>query len=335
MDRRTDKEILEAMKEAFLNLPVGINNNLGDAFQLGEYDQWENTKAKVRKLKADGHKGNIMIGTKWVPTDKQIQELYEINPDIWIFYGLNGSNESKRFSMDERIDGYLRLCDKFQKVALTLRPIIPGKNDNMDVLRPLIELAGSKRGDKYLHHGGYRDPRIVSDKKYDYSYLIPEIDKICRENGVKSFSKSCCLVAAYDGKPCRTHTPSFPQNLDVLRYFGYVTEVQDGKVVVLRFRDSNVITKADICFVKHIAGTSLVTTNNNDIRKKLQIFGPEGQKLICTSGWFGWSREMPKCEVGCYYCIVNPNMPNYTETGNAGCSPLDLYNYYKDRGYTE
>ncbi len=322
------EHIREAVKDALLRLPIAVNTNYGDAFQPS---QWDNTIEKLEKLKADGHQGEVMISSKWALSDEQIAELHAVNPNVWLAIGLNGTDETPRFSMEERIDAYLRVCQTFDRVFLTLRPIIPGRNNTMDVLLPMVEVAA--RGNKILHHGGFRDPYTPGYKKYVYPELRAELEAACAERGVKCFPKTCCLVADYKGIPCPTCSDSEPQHVDVLRALGYQLEMdENGAVRLLGFRGGDVVTKGDVCFARHICQTARVSRTQNDYHEKMSMTGPDGQTLICTSGWFGWSREWYACEIGCDYCFVRPGLPIHYDAGDAGCSPLDLYNHLVETG---
>ena len=133
-----DANLKSKIRECLANIPITINTHFGDPFQP---TQWENTIYKLKYLVAQGYKGEIEVSTKWILTNEQIDQLYEINPDLWIICGITGMNEMFGVTQEERFDHYLRVCKKFRKTLLNVRPLIPGRNDSMEVLTPIIEIV--------------------------------------------------------------------------------------------------------------------------------------------------------------------------------------------------
>ncbi len=324
MARKTlSPELKSRVKHSLSNLPVSLNTHYGDPFQP---DQWANTLDKVRYLKAQNFEGEMEVSTKWIITDEQIEELYAIAPDMWIICGVTGLNEMKGVSLEDRFDNYLRICRRFQKTIINLRPLIPGMNDNMETLKPIIETAA--KGRKLLKHGGYLDPRSFDNKKTTYDALKKEIHAYCESLGVNDGPRCTCLVTDVTGRVCSTYAELAPSNLDVLEAIGYRFETEDGNVKLLGYENSDIVSKGDVAFARHIIQSSHILANYSDPRALMTMKGPDGQALICTSSWFHWAREVP-CIVNCFYCHVKPDnaIIQHFEAGDTGCSPLDLYAY--------
>ena len=93
-------ELKNKAKECLSNLPITINTDFGHPFQP---DQWEDTIYKLRYLKNQNYQGEIEVSTKWILTNEQIDTLYDINPDLWIFCGITGLNEKEGVTQEERL----------------------------------------------------------------------------------------------------------------------------------------------------------------------------------------------------------------------------------------
>lgn len=324
MNININEELKKKIKDCMTNLPLTLNTHFGDPFQP---TQWENTLEKIRYLKAQGYKGEIEVSTKWIITDEQIDDLYSINPDIWIICGITGLNEGKGVTLEDRFDNYLRICKKFNKTVLNVRPIIPGHNDTMEVLSPMIEIAA--KGRKLLKHGGYLNPTSFKYKKTTYDTLKEQIHKKCMELGVNDGSKCASIVTDVTGKVNSTFSELNPKNLDVLEALGYDFIIEDDNTVnLLGYQGSKIVTKGDVSFVRLIIESSHICNNWTDPHVYTQMKGPEGQVIVCTSSWLHWAREVP-CMVDCFYCHVRPTneIIQSFEAGDTGCSPIDLYNF--------
>lgn len=316
-----DSELKKRIRSCLENLPLTINTHFGDPFQP---NQWENTLDKIRYLKGQNYQGEIEVSTKWIITDEQIDELYAINPDIWIICGITGINEVKGITQEDRFDNYLRICRKFKKTILNVRPLIPGINDSMEILTPIIEVAA--KGRKLLKHGGYLNPNSFENRKTKYDDLKREIHALCEKLGVNDGPRCSCLVTDVTGKVNSTFEESSPVNLDILEALGYDFEYADGCVTLTGYHGSNIVTKGDVSFARLIVLSSHVANNWNDPHVYIQMKGPDGQTMVCTSSWLHWAREVP-CMVNCFYCHVRPENPiiESFEAGDTGCSPIDLY----------
>ncbi len=319
-------ELKSKILNCMSNIPISINTHFGDPFQP---DQWENTLQKIQYLKKQGYRGEIEVSTKWILTDEQIDRLYAIAPDMWIICGVTGLDEKKDVTLEERFDHYLRICQKFPKTIINLRPLIPGMNDSMEVLRPIIDVAA--KGRRLLKHGGYVNPSSMDNSKTKYDDLKAQIHAYCERVGVNDGPKCTCLVTDVTGRVCTTFSELEPSNLDVLEALGFDFVMENGKVRLTGFMGSGQVTKGDVSFARFIVQSSRVVNEWTDPHAYMQMKNPDGKVLICTSSWFHWATEVP-CMVNCFYCHVRPENPfiNATQAGDTGCSPIDLFHHLFD-----
>jgi len=328
--RKVDEKLKERIRVCLENLPLTLNTHFGDPFQP---TQWENTLEKVRYLKSQDYKGEIEVSTKWIISDEQIEELYGINPDIWIICGITGLGEGKNVTLEDRFDNYYRICKRFEKTVLNVRPIIPGHNDSMQVLQPMIEAAA--KGRKLLKHGGYLNPSSFKYKKTTYDDLKKEIHKKCLELGVNDGPRCASIVTDVTGRVNSTFSETAPVNLDILEALGYDFEEDDGMIRLTGYEGSGIVTKGDVSFARLIVESSHIYNGWSDPHVYTQMKGPDGQVIVCTSSWLHWAREVP-CMVDCFYCHVRPTnaIIESFEAGDTGCSPIDLYKYMFDNQET-
>lgn len=318
-----DNELKARIKQCLENLPLTLNTHFGDPFQP---NQWNNTIEKVRYLMEQGYKGEIEVSTKWIITEAQIEELHSINPNLWIMCGITGINEVDGITLEDRFDNYLRICKKFPRTVVNVRPLVPGINDSMEILKPIIEVAS--RGRKLLKHGGYLNPQSFKNKKTTYNELKQEIHELCVKLCVNDGPKCSSIVSSVTDRINSTFSDAVPSNLDVLKTLGYDFEIHGNEVVLKGYEGSSVVTKGDVSFAKLIVLSSRVANNWNDPHVYMQMKGPDGQVMVCTSSWLHWAREV-ECMVNCFYCHVRPDNPiiESFEAGDTGCSPIDLYFY--------
>ncbi|MDR1092188.1 MAG: hypothetical protein LBL79_14035 [Prevotella sp.] len=329
MESTVNEQLLAKIRYSLANLPITINTTFGDPFQP---NQWENTLNKFKYLKQQNYQGEVEVSTKWILSDEQIDVLYSVDPDIWIICGVTGLNEGKGVSLQDRFDNYLRICKRFKKTVLNIRPLIPGKNDSMTVLTPIIEVVAKGRG--YLKHGGYLDPLDANSKKTNYDSLKNEIRSLCTKLRINDAPRCSCIVTDVTGKINSTFEESDPKNLDVLEALGFNFETDNGYVKLTGFRNSGKVTKGDVSFARLIIESSHILDNWTDSHQYMQMKGPNGQTLVCTSSWFHWAREV-ECVINCYYCHVRPGTEIYFESGDSGCSPIDLYDALRSENRLE
>ena len=170
-------DIKEKAKQCLLHIPVTVNGSFGDAFTP---DQWENTLSKLRYLKSQNHRGEVHVSSKYVLTDSQLDELQSIFPDMWVYCGITGLNESTVVSDEERYDHYLRVCRRFPKTVLSIRPVIPGKNDSPEAIDALIKLVKQGRG--LMQQGGYKKPDNSQGVRNDNKNFERIIEEKCEKD---------------------------------------------------------------------------------------------------------------------------------------------------------
>lgn len=309
----------EKAKQCLLNIPITVNGSFGDAFTPA---QWENTLSKLRYLKAQHHQGEVHVSSKYVLTDSQLDELQSIFPDMWIYCGITGLNESTVVSDEERYDHYLRVCKRFPKTVISIRPVIPGKNDSLESVNKLIELA--KRGRGLMQQGGFKNIEDIRGLREDDHCFEHIVEEMCKKKGVIITSKCSCMQHLVVGTNCSIHTDKEPENLDVLAAFGFDFDVTDGIVVVKGFRGSGKITKGDVNFCNHIIQSNRIKREWDHPKQKMQVLGPNGQHIVVTSSFYNWSRQMDSCLINCFYCMARPGAQTSLTAGDFGCSPLDL-----------
>lgn len=322
--KNINSDLKKKIKDCMTDIPVTINTHFGDPFQP---TQWDNTIYKLRYLNEQNYRGEIEVSTKWILSDSQIDELYAINPEIWIICGITGMDEVPGITREVRYDNYLRICAKFKKTILNIRPIIPSRNDKIEILQPIIEIAS--KGRKLLKHGGYLNPNILGSKKTTYDTLKNEIHELCLSLGVNDGPRCTSLVSNVTGRIDSTYSRNTPINLDVLEALGFRYIWEDENIALTGFENSNEVTKGDVSFARLIIKSSKIKSNWTLPVVNMQMKGPVGQMIFCTSSWFHWARELP-CMVNCDYCHVKPGTPIFIESGDSGCSPLDLYHYLFD-----
>lgn len=321
---RKEVDMKVRARDCLSNIPVSINTHYGDPFQP---NQWEDTLSKLRYLKSQNYQGEIEVSSKWVISDEQLSELSEINSKLWIFCGITGMNEGG-IPMETRVDNYLRLCKKFPNTVLNIRPLIPGINDSMEILKPIIEVAA--KGRKLLKHGGFIDTDHADLGKTKYETLKDEIHLYCKQVGVNDGPKCAVIVSDVTGRVNSTYDNLEPINLDILEAIGYRYTMENGSVRLLGYGSNNGVTKGDVSFSRLIIQSSRILPNWEDSHIHLSFSGPKDQYLACTSSWFHWAREV-NCVVACPYCHVRPGTPVYLYKGDSGCSPLDLYEMFFDK----
>ncbi len=300
--------------EPLMKLPVAINSSFGDAFQPS---QWNDTINKLKSLKATSHKGPIMIGSKYIISDSQLEQLKKINKNLWLFIAITGLNESDMFSFNDYKKFYLRACSHFENVVCAIRPIINGQNDTMKKILPIIQLVS--KGNKMLTYTGYRNPKIPGSPKYSDIKLFNNIEKACSEYGVTTKQKCSCIVSEKTNRACWVHSTGTPKNLELLKLLGYNFTIIEKSIKVLDYNGNPNITKGDISFIKMICESSLVS---GQIKSYSEILSLKIDKkpLVATSSWFNWSRQTI-CDIDCFYCFANYNSKVRIDLPEFGTNP--------------
>ena len=296
-------------------LPVEINGYLGDAL-LGL--QWNDTLSKLESLYASNHLGDVMIPTKKIMTKEQQEILSRNYKNVWIFFAITGLDELGLGSLAPYEEAYLSLCEKFANVVCAFRPIMPNQNDKREVVTPIIEMVS--RGNKLLTYTGYKDIYDASTPQYRNEEFYTYIREYCAAKGVTVREKCIEIRAASKG------TNGFDKlyddcGLEMARQLGYSVEVVEGKIILSSRH--NLISKGDLNFVKLLAKSSSVSSSNFVNSQILSLKLLNGLKLVCTSSWFQWARQVP-CAVGCSYCFADYRSVIRTQPSRFGCNPIEI-----------
>ncbi len=306
-------------KHILSEIPVSINSNYGDAFQPS---QWDDTLKKLRILTECEHKGSIMIGSKYIITDSQLEEINKINPDVWLFVSITGIEGSCCFSMSEYEEYYYRACKYLKNVVCVIRPIIPCRNDRIELLLPIIKMVG--KGKRMLTYGGFKDPKITGSPQYKNENLFNRIEYECKKNGIVCTEKTVCLVNAINHTDCFVHCKTKPKHLNLIQALGYRFYIKDEKLIMTGYKDSDCLSAGDISFIKMICKSSLVI---GDVKSQSQILSIRinNTPLVCTSSWFNWARQID-CAVKCDYCFASNEVESRIDLEYYGCNPIELIN---------
>lgn len=289
------KDVLDPLR----NIPLSVNTAYGDAFQP---TQWPDTLAKVREAVHSGFRGHLMIGTKYVIPNECLDELRDVAPNCWIILAVTGLRETKRFSDLDYERFYFSLSERFPRTVVAVRPIIPGRNDRIDLLDPIIQMAS--RGARLLTFTGFRDPYVSGSQKHEDRGLFKAIRSRAHEVGVVARMKCACIVAEVTGEECAVHSTRMPGNLDTLRTLGYDLDEHSDRVELVGYRGASQITKGDLSFARLIARSSRLVANVSSPSEILQFRVDGLPELVCTSSFFDWARQT-KCYLSCDYCFAN------------------------------
>jgi hypothetical protein len=302
-------------KAVLQSLPLSLNGFYGDAMQPS---QWEDTVSKLENLKNSGHRGEIMIPTKYLITDEQIEFLRANYPSVWVFYAITGLEEKYNFKDYEQ--SYYKLCEAINKVVCVIRPIVPNKNDTIDMIMPILEMV--KNGNKLLTYTGYRDPRTIGSKKYTDTQLFNKINDYCELNKIQAKEKCACMVAAYNNTQCHIHDQTTIENVDFLELIGYKIAVDNNKLFLYGHKNTEKISKGDVAFVNIVSKNKPIIIDDIS-QSEILSFKCGDTNLVCSSSWFSWARQVP-CIIGCNYCFANYSSNVRINLEKFGCNPIEL-----------
>lgn len=303
-------------------IPVGINGFYGDSLQP---NQWKDTLAKLEDLHTTNHQGSIMIPTKYVISDEQLDIIANNFPNVWVFMAITGLNETKIFSLQEYLDAYLKICSKLKNVVCAIRPIVEGQNDNLEILKPILETVS--QGNKLLTYRGFRDPFTKGSQKYVNDNIFDEIENFCSERKITTAQRCVSIISKVKNETCYLDIEAQPVNIELLGQLGYDIELKNSKLNVLGYRGNKNISKGDMSFI-HMLSKSKPISRNYEHSEILSIELKNNLKLVSTSSWFSWASQTA-CRVGCWYCFadyksdVRINLPHF------GCNPSKLINLLK------
>ena len=310
-------EINNSAVDVLRNLPVIVNGSLGDALQP---TQWKNTIDKLDNLYSSGHKGHIMVPTKYVPNHAQVKHLLSHYPKIWLWIAITGLQETSLFSSQDYQRFYFDACNYSDRVVCAIRPIIPERNNSYFDLLPILKMVNA--GDKLLTYSGYRDPKTRGGCKYVEPDLFSTIDSYCLDNSIVYANKCICLVARVTNSRCVIHDPGPPENTNIIERIGYHFVINSNEIQLSGDTFGQTPSRGDIAFVRLITGGKV---SAKEIRQTimLSINTFRKIKLGCSSSWFAWSRQVP-CVINCDYCIADYSSAEHIDIDEIGCNPQEL-----------
>ena len=207
-----------------------------------------------------------------------------------------------------------------RRVAIVIRPIIPGQNDDLATLAPILDAA--QRGQGLLIARGFRDRSWQLLTNQDFmSTLAQESER----RGLRVFQRTVCLVGAMHGTACRLHGNVIDEaGLAVSAAFGYDVSLQtdpasDSRSVTVSAGTER-LSMGDAHFVQILTGAEIHCDNPVSSNQLVHAKGPEGIALDCSSSWFTYARTTP-CQVACFYCETAYRSRVW---GEVGCVPLAL-----------
>lgn len=301
-------------RELLNNIPISINAQLGDPFQQS---QWDDTREKLIRLENVGYRGSVALITKSVLTLEQLFFIKQSNLDLFVFFSITGLNENKGASFATIKENYLKTCATGKSVAVFIRPIIPGYNDNIATIKPIIDMAAE--GNNVVIIRGYKDIfQLTADAFIEKDFLATLV-RICKDKGVKVYDRTASYVASLR---CN-HFLNYGEEkkaigTDLLQYLGYPVRMENGEVVLDANYES---TQGDLNFIRMVSGQ--VIKRKMDKKDAVMTIKRHGIMLDCSSSWFGWVRRIP-CEINCWYCIAKAEEKVRHKEQRLGCIPTEL-----------
>lgn len=306
----------ETLRNLFKKAPVSINCQLGDPFQK---TQWEGTKQRIVSLDTNKHIGAVCTITKSIISDEQIEWMRDNikNINFIIFFSITGLKE--KYPLDKILDNFKKVslgCPNVKTVVF-IRPIIPSQNDNIDILRPIVETAAKYAYNHYVIFRGYKDienncENVVLDQKF-----ISDFHNLCDELGATILHKTRDLSNDFGNDSLHNLTMSDSEAKDFLETIGYgeYFKVDDGKIYRINSSTQG-ITRGDVHFVEMFTGLQVTfdKENYNHDRSILSIDLFGHNNIDATSSWLGWGENRP-CIIGCPYCIAYAEHKDYKYFG--------------------
>lgn len=270
-------------------IPISVNDTYGDPFII---EQVDNTIDKLQKLY--NHKAPVAIFTKAPMNEIVIEKLFKTvanHPKVVVYYSLTGLDEGG-YSFETRVRMIHALEEVFNHVVILTRPIIRGKNDNIDNLKRIVNVASNTKS-RLLVLGGLHDK--YKNKHIEFS-VEEMLIQLCDEVGVRTFHKTSCCAAYIFGESCWMHELNEPKNLDVAAELGYKFEVGEDRIVLNETTTGDLnflrmLTRAKVFSQKIISNYNLLTLKTGEV------------KYEATSSWFAWSENIDTC-LDCNYCII-------------------------------
>ena len=304
------------LQQRFKIAPISINCQLGDGFQP---TQWSGTKRRLKDLQRTEHKGPVAIITKSIITESQIEWLRDnvTNLNLLIYFSITGLTE--KYGTHTILGNFIDVSTKCPnvKTVVFIRPIIPGQNDNIEILKPIIETAAKYAYNGAIIYRGYKDIENNNKNVKLNDTFIEDFENYCLKCGARVYPKTR-MLACDAGIPHIMNEEKLSESgiLDFLSITGYYTVFarREGKLVPIN--DKRRVTRGDIHFVEMFTGWS-VDMGDAKYRDQRSILSIElfGKKNIdATSSWLGWGENKP-CTIGCPYCIAFAEKKDYDYFG--------------------
>lgn len=281
--------------------------------------------AKLMDLESSEHKGAVALLTKWDVPDNTLGVIAQLHLDVFMFYTVTGLRESRLHTQEKTLRSYMESCRILppRHVAIMIRPIIPGQNDNLEILTPILEAA--QQGQGMIIARGFRDRtwRLTCNEGF-----METLGQECERRALRLFCRTACLVAATHGKACKLHGNELDEaGLAVAVALGYKAipciHSTTNQRAFLVSAGNEFLSMGDVHFVQILTGIRTDCDNPAPSNQLALLKGPDGVRLDCSSSWFTYANSTP-CQVGCFYCetAYRPRL-----WGEAGCLPVTLAEY--------
>jgi hypothetical protein len=317
----------EYLSNLFKLAPICINAELGDPFQP---TQWEGTRRRLLELVVTGHIGPVGLITKSIVSDEQIAWLnyYTRKLNLTVFFSVTGLTE--RYSLETTLNGIKNFFEKSTsaKNTIFIRPIIPGKNDDIEKLRPIIETASHSTTGGTVIFRSYKDietddfKTTVLDKDF-----IEKFHKLCDSYNVSIIGRTK-EYPMFLGWPSLFQWKQLTEDdaNEFLKLIGYddILVIRDG---LIRQKAEYDFSKGDLHFVEMFTKFESDPTIKRNMRKEALSRHVFGYHLDATSSWLEWGENKP-CMIGCPYCIAdaNPEQKKYKLFGTNFDTIIDQQN---------
>jgi len=287
--------------------PVCINAELGDPFQP---TQWEGTRRRLLELVYTHHIGPVALITKSIVSDEQIEWLntYTKELHLIVFFSVTGLEE--RYPLGQTLKGLENFSIKSisAKPSVFVRPIIPGKNDNIELLRPIVEAAAYHSEEGTIVFREYKD---IETENFQSTVINPKFvesfKELCAEYDATIIGRTRDLPM-YLGWPSLFAWPALSDE-DANKFLSMVgfDDVLEAKNRSIEGKGNyNGFSKGDLHFVEmftKLGVNPLIPRNKIKERMSRPVFG---HFLDATSSWLEWGENKP-CTIGCKYCIADAN----------------------------
>jgi len=309
---------LKDIKERFLLAPISINCQLGDPFQS---NQWAGTQKRILDLQESNHKGPVALITKSIITQSQLDWLRDkvVNLNLFVYFSVTGLTE--KYGTQTILGNFKDVATECKNIKpiIFIRPIIPGKNDDINILEPIIETAAKYAYKHALIYRGYKDIEDSCKNVKLNEKFIAEFEKCTQNMGAVIFPKTR-LLAMSSGIPHLMNLPKVSKEdaNDFLSLVGYDDRFSIiGDSIHMYGNHISEITKGDIHFIEMFTGWNVSVDSSAKYRDQRSILSISlfGQNTIdSTSSWLGWGENKP-CVIGCPYCIAFAEQKDYKEFG--------------------